>query len=46
MLFRSCGRKVPPFGRNEWDLLYVVTIFKDGPAKALRLRYGEPSGER
>ena len=41
-----CGRKVPPFGRNEWDLLYVVTIFKDGPAKVLRLRYGEPSGGR
>ncbi len=40
------GCKVPAFGRNEWDALYVVTVFKDRPAKVLLLRYGEPSGGR
>ena len=34
------GTKVPPY-KNEHDLLYVVTLARDGRSTVVRLRYGE-----
>ena len=35
------GRKAPVFG-SEFDVLYVVTLARDGRSSVTRLRYGEP----
>jgi len=35
------GRKAPAFGA-EFDVLYVVTLTRDGRSSVTRLRYGEP----
>jgi len=35
------GRKAPVFG-PEFDVLYVVTLTRDGRSSVTRLRYGEP----
>ena len=35
------GRKAPQFG-SEFDVLYVVTLARDGRSSVTRLRYGEP----
>ena len=35
------GLYVPPMKDDEFDLLYVVTLFRDRPARVIRLRYGD-----
>jgi phosphohistidine phosphatase SixA len=34
------GKRVPPFG-SDFDVLYVVTLTRDGRSSIVRLRYGE-----
>ena len=35
------GKQVPPF-TAEFDLLYVVTLSRDGRSSIVRLHYGAP----
>jgi hypothetical protein len=35
------GEKFPPIPPSEYDNLYIVTIYRLGKAKVLRLKYGK-----
>lgn len=39
------SKRLPPFGENDFDEVYIVTIPWYGKVKTLRLRYGEPPAE-
>jgi phosphohistidine phosphatase SixA len=41
-----CGEIVPPFREGEFDVLYVVTVPREGIASAVRLHYGAQFGAR
>ena len=34
----------PPIPESEYDNLYIVTIYRFGKAKVVKLKYGKPSG--
>lgn len=37
------GETYPPIPENEYDNLYIVTIYRFGRAKVVKLKYGKPS---
>jgi|SRR5215213_41199 len=37
------GETYPPIPENEYDNLYIVTIYRFGKAKVVKLKYGKPS---
>lgn len=37
------GENYPPIPENEYDNLYIVTIYRFGKAKVVKLKYGKPS---
>jgi hypothetical protein len=37
------GSPIPPIFENEYDNLFVITIYKTGEAKVVNLQYGKPS---
>ncbi len=37
------GGKIPPLAETHYDNLLVVTVYADGKAKVVRLKYGDPT---
>lgn len=40
---RFGGSPLPPISRNEYDKLFVITVYEPGKAKVVSLQYGAPS---
>jgi hypothetical protein len=40
---RFGGSPLPPISQNEYDKLFVITVYEPGKAKVVSLQYGAPS---